>query len=491
MGKGAVGRILVVGTVAAVAGGGGVWAGISSSTSSSAAPSGTVAPATTVTRVVRADLAAQQTIAGTVNYDGSWTVVLPSGTVASVLSQAQQKVSNDQMALGTAEQTLADVTSTDQLTISQATQSVNSAAAAHNQSAFEQATGALAMTQQHAAQAEHQAQSQVAASRGMLSTDQAALVVAQQTAVNPGTTFTALPAIGQVVQQGQPLYALDSRPVPLLYGPVAAWRAFSPGMQDGPDITELNQALVALGFATTSSGAHFSTATGVAISKLQGSFGLSQTGTLHLGDVCFEPGPFRVAGVNVHPGSPAQPGTSVLVGTSTTPVITALVPLANVATVKVGDTVTVDLPDGHNGVAGAVRDIGVTASGGGSGGGLATSPPGGASGPTGGGSNGAGSNGGAGATSEPATVTLSNPILAAGLDQAAVLVHITTQTVKDVLAVPVEALLALSDGGEGVEVVSGASHRIVAVQTGIFTGTQVQISGASITEGSQVEVPAP
>jgi hypothetical protein len=88
-------------------------------------------------------------------------------------------------------------------------------------------------------------------------------------------------------------------------------------------------------------------------------------------------------------------------------------------------------------------------------------------------------------------VTFSDPTLARGLDQAAVLVHVTTQTAQGVLAVPVEALLALDGGGEGVEVVAGGVRRIMAVQTGLFSGTQVAITGPGVTEGTQVEVPAP
>jgi hypothetical protein len=485
VGKGAVGRILLVGAVAAVAGGGGAWAGVSSTASSSAAPDGTAAPATSLTPVVRADLASQQTIPGTVGYDGSWTVVLPAGTAATALAQDQQRITSDQLALASADQALADTTAADQQVIAQDTQAVN---AAQNPASLIQATAALTAAQQHATQAEHQAQGQVAAAAGTLRGDQAALTAAQQTALNPGATLTAVPAAGQVVQQGQALYSLDGRAVPLLYGPVAAWRALAPGMNDGPDVAELNQALVALGFEPATWAPHFSNATAAGIRKLQASLGLDQTGTLRLGEVVFEPGPLRISNVSLHPGSPAQPGTAVLTGTSTTPVITALVPLANIAAVKVGDRVSVDLPDGHSGVLGTVRAVGaaapsvIQASGSQSGGGQGGGQSGGGGGQSGGAGN--------GATSEPATVTLSNPSSADGMDQAAVLVHITTQTVKGVLAVPVEALLALSGGDEGVEVVSGGVDRVVTVRTGVFTGTQVQISGPAITEGTEVEVPA-
>jgi hypothetical protein len=166
-------------------------------------------------------------------------------------------------------------------------------------------------------------------------------------------------------------------------------------------------------------------------------------------------------------------------------VVTALVPLNYIGSVKPGAAVTVDLPNGRAGVAGTVRDVGtsVAPATGGQG-------AGGANGSTN--SNGtAGGQGGAGATSVAATVTFSDPTTAQGLDQAAALVHVTTQTAQGVLAVPVEALLALDGGGEGVEVVSGGMHRIVSVQTGLFTGTQVQITAGEITAGTQVEVPAP
>jgi hypothetical protein len=76
------------------------------------------------------------------------------------------------------------------------------------------------------------------------------------------------------------------------------------------------------------------------------------------------------------------------------------------------------------------------------------------------------------------------------LDQGAVLVHVTTATAAGVLAVPVDALMALSGGGEGVEVVSAGVHSVVAVHVGLFTGTQVQIQGPGLSPGMTVVVPA-
>jgi len=52
-------------------------------------------------------------------------------------------------------------------------------------------------------------------------------------------TVTALPAVGQVVAQGQPVYAIDGTPVVLLYGSVPAYRGLSEGMS-GADVRQLN-----------------------------------------------------------------------------------------------------------------------------------------------------------------------------------------------------------------------------------------------------------
>jgi hypothetical protein len=62
--------------------------------------------------------------------------------------------------------------------------------------------------------------------------------------------------------------------------------------------------------------------------------------------------------------------------------------------------------------------------------------------------------------------------------------------VHGVLAVPINALLTLAEGGDAVEVVEGGSRRLVGVQTGLFSSTMVEISGPGIAEGTLVEVPS-
>jgi hypothetical protein len=72
-------------------------------------------------------------------------------------------------------------------------------------------------------------------------------------------------------------------------------------------------------------------------------------------------------------------------------------------------------------------------------------------------------------------------------------VSITTATVRNVLAVPVNALLALAGGGYAVEEVESTGvHQLVGVSTGLFddaTG-MVEVSGPALAAGQHLVVPA-
>ena len=88
------------------------------------------------------------------------------------------------------------------------------------------------------------------------------------------------------------------------------------------------------------------------------------------------------------------------------------------------------------------------------------------------------------------TVALRNPAAAANLDGAPVTVNVVSAQVRGVLAVPINALVALAGGGYAVEVVDGPARHLVAVQTGLFSQTLVQVSGPGLTVGQRVEVPS-
>jgi len=309
-----------------------------------------------------------------------------------------------------------------------------------------------------------------------------------------GTAYTALPAVGAIIRSGQRAYEVDGAPVTLFYGARPEWRVLSEGVTPGPDIAQLDRNLIALGYgAYLTVSDYFTAATAYAVELWQQAAGLPVTGTVPLGQVTFAPGPLRITSVIPSLGSPPQPGSAVLTATSSVPVVTAQLPVTQEYLVRPGNQVTVTLPDGVTTTPGVVTAISpvATAAQGGQSSGASPGPPGsGGSGSGGSGSGGSGS----GQDTVGMTVRLVHPAAAGNLDQAPVNVNIVTAQARDVLAVPVSALVALAGGGYAVEVTRGsgshATRQLVPVRTGLFSDTLVQVSGAAITAGLEVEVPS-
>ena len=279
-------------------------------------------------------------------------------------------------------------------------------------------------------------------------------------------TYTWLPAEGSIVEPGQAVGAIDGRPVIMLSGAIAAWRAFAPGMTDGDDVSQLEQGLVALGFgAGVTVDRHFSAGTATAVRRWQASLGERRTGVVDDGDVVFLPGPVRVGAATAAMGTPAEPGQAPYAVTSTNRVVHADLDAARQGGVTVGAAVTVLLPGGVR-APGAIASLGTVAT---------TAAADGANGsqrPT-----------------VPLTVTLDDPTAGGSLDQQPVQIQLVTDSRSAVLAVPVTALLALAEGGYGVEVVpSQGPHAIVAVTPGLFASGLVEITSGSVHEGDVVVV---
>ncbi|GAB1692368.1 hypothetical protein KRM28CT15_41710 [Krasilnikovia sp. M28-CT-15] len=191
-----------------------------------------------------------------------------------------------------------------------------------------------------------------------------------------------------------------------------------------------------------------------AIKRWQTDTGLAVTGTIAVGDVEVLPGAIRVQSVEVQPGSPANaPLMSV---TSTRKVITVAAEPADAGSIDRGDRVTVALPDDRTA---AARVLAV---------GRALAPADGDGSPP----------------KLTVTMTVDDPKTIAKLDAADVEVRVAGRTVKDVLAAPVEALVALTEGGYAVQ----GPHGLVAVRTGMFADGWVEITGAGLTEGTTVVV---
>ena len=61
-------------------------------------------------------------------------------------------------------------------------------------------------------------------------------------------TVTSVIGVGATVGLGQVLYTVDSQPVIALSGVLPAWRTLSTSSDDGPDIQQLENSLVSLGY---------------------------------------------------------------------------------------------------------------------------------------------------------------------------------------------------------------------------------------------------
>jgi peptidoglycan hydrolase-like protein with peptidoglycan-binding domain len=235
-------------------------------------------------------------------------------------------------------------------------------------------------------------------------------------------------------------------------------------------VTELNDNLTALGFGSGISGSdQFSAATEAAVKAWQRSLGLSPTGVVALGDVVVEPGPIEVDTVSVSDGAIASPATPVLTATSTTREVTIDLDADEQSEVKVGDPVTVTLPDNST-TPGIVSSVGTVATV----------------------SSSSGSSGSSSTPTITVEVTLTDPGATGDLDEAPVTVAITNASVPNTLVVPVDALLALSSGGYALEEIEAdGSHQLVPVSLGLFDDADglVQVGGSGVHAGQKIVIP--
>ena len=120
---------------------------------------------------------------------------------------------------------------------------------------------------------------------------------------------------GTIIESGDVLYDVNTEPVVVLNGDLPAYRSFTPTMSDGPDVEQLEQALVDLGFdpdGDLTVDEDFTSVTSDAIERLQEAIGADDTGVLLLGDVIFAPTPAFVADVLVEVSDQVQAGQTLL-----------------------------------------------------------------------------------------------------------------------------------------------------------------------------------
>jgi len=274
-------------------------------------------------------------------------------------------------------------------------------------------------------------------------------------------TMTWIADEGSTLHRGDVAYEVDERPIVMMIGEVPAYRALSSGVQ-GRDVRQLQRNLLALGFddgGDLEVTGEFDADTAEAVRDWQEDLGVERTGVVELGDVAFTPGARRMGEHTLVVGSSVTPGAQVASTTSLERVVTLDLGASDQDLVAEGDRVEIELPSGER-VNGRISAVATVAE---------TDPedPG----------------------AEP-TVEVSVRLLGeveTELDEAPVDVDVETSRATDVLSVPVQALLALAEGGYAIEVVDapGRTH-LVGVETGTFADGFVEVSGEGIDEGLDV-----
>ncbi|MDF5757524.1 peptidoglycan-binding protein [Spongiactinospora sp. TRM90649] len=279
--------------------------------------------------------------------------------------------------------------------------------------------------------------------------------------------ITRLPKEGAVIRRGRAVFDVDGEHVPLFYGSAPLWRSLSLGVAKGADVEILKRNLKALGHGDGMTiDRSFDWRLRDAVLSWQRDLGVPRTGLVAPGDVVVLPGAIRVAKLRTSPGAPAA--GVVLTATGTARQVEVKVPVSAQHLVERKDRVTVRLP-GEVKTTGRVVSVGSVAT--------------------------ATSTSQTGEGTESATVTvrivLDRPRAAGRLDGAPVTVGFAAKVRRNVLAVPVGALLATPGGGYRVKVVdAGGGVRDVPVELGIFAEGKVEVEG-DLTEGANVQVPKP
>lgn len=279
----------------------------------------------------------------------------------------------------------------------------------------------------------------------------------------PGTKVTT----GTVLftDGGYPVVAIegDAATTPLLT------RTLKSGVAAGADVKLLEQMLAAKGLdagGTLTVDDTFDSATAQAVAAWYQSLGLTvaDPNVVPDGSYVVVPSGLQVGQPLVTPG--ADPGRETPVITLTAParVVTTTAPLGD-ATFKVGAKVTVEFPDASTSP-GTVTEIGTVATN-------ATGQPG-------------------GQATVPVTIQVDQvPDSVSGFVQIPVTLKVVTQSIPNAYVVPTSALLALAEGGYGLEVVDGpgVSH-LIPVETGSFADGFVEVKGTSLADGLSVVVPS-
>jgi hypothetical protein len=278
--------------------------------------------------------------------------------------------------------------------------------------------------------------------------------------------LTWLPDEGSTLEAGDVAYRVAEEPVVLLTGRLPFYRELSYGVDDGADVRQLERNLKRMGYDPGTVNKEFTGYTEDAVEELQEDHGLEETGVVTAAQFLVLPESIRVGAAQATIGTTLMPGTPTPLydATSTRRVVTVDIDPSDEALVEVGTKAVVTLPDGST-LDAEVSEVGTVAT------------------PTDSESE---SEDASTDSTLPITFTLADVKQAKKLSAAPVTVDVTRERRKQVLTVPVTALVALAEGGFAVRRESG---ELVAVEAGQYSDGYVEITDG-LAEGDRIEVPA-
>ncbi len=277
-------------------------------------------------------------------------------------------------------------------------------------------------------------------------------------------TYTRLPAVGDILSLGDEIYEVDGTSSSyLFYGSRPAYRPLSNDSDNGPDVKQLEESLAELGYLDrkVKPDWNYRLKTERAVRRWERKTNQEKNGVIDPGQVTFLPGAVRITQVVPELGTRSQAGSVLAYTSGTDLVVTFDLEADRRDILSEGDEVSVELPDGTD-AAGIVAEIDSVAQT------LA-----GASEPT-----------------VEVTIVLADAQAVGDLDGAEVTIDVVRQTRPDVLTVPIDALLALREGGYALEIVAeDGSTYLTLAEVGLFDDSGVEVSG-DFDAGDTVVVPA-
>lgn len=272
--------------------------------------------------------------------------------------------------------------------------------------------------------------------------------------------LTSIADLGSDITRGATLYDADAEPVVALVGSIPLWRALETGVDNGPDVRQLEKNLDAMGYGDDLTvDQEFTDATADAVEEWEADLGREDPdGVVEPGDIVYLTDTGTVIAQEAKVGETLVAATPVLTISGEAQIVSASVPVDEIDMWARGTAVELVWDDGGDPATGAVtgvgRDVTTNASG--------------------------------DATVEVA-VALDEPETQRP-NQSQVTVSFTAQHRPGAVAVPVTAIVAGPDGEPAVRVVDGETERVVEVITGLVDGGWVEVVDG-LSAGEVVRVP--